>query len=762
MKWLFRPAVRYGVYDPLTRVLAWRAYGLPARCIQALIIGCFAAVATKDPLVLLWLAVALAVGIADAGLSRRLLNGPRARAETALACASHLVSSLTFLGVIGILLRDPDVTRLTEAQLLLCAFCLNNAMMCCGSGLGTALMVGPAGAVLVGGPLFARLAGMPIADEHLAVLSGAGLVYLLFIIRLAATIGAEGEALRNARDEHVRQRALAELAEREAQAGRQRWRMIFDRGSLPRVCFDASALYRLWRERSPWPGAPAGRVLETYLDNVADLFARLRLTEASQAAVAACGERLYGAHFSEGFLPAFCAALNAMDANGDMPAFDAELLLADGSVADVQVYFKMTNGQDPPWSECLASYVDVSRSRQMARAEAEAREAAEAANRAKTDFLATMSHEIRTPLNGVLGMAQAMALGPLCDTQQARLTVIQDSGRALLDLLDDLLDLARIEAGRLALETAEFDVRALASGAHAAFAAEAERKGLAFELALADDLAPAFQGDARRVRQVLWNLISNALKFTHAGEVAIRVHATATGVRLEVRDTGIGIEPDKVAGLFESFAQGDASLTRNYEGAGLGLAICRRLVDLMGGAISVDSAPGVGSTFIVDLPLTPAYGAVAAGSAAAPHTARLRVLAAEDNPVNQLVLKTLLSQCGADLVVVGDGAEALAAWQAADWDLILMDVRMPVMDGPSAVRAIRAEEAARARPRTPIVGVTANAMTHQVESYLAAGMDHVIAKPINMAELYAALAAAAEPQPVDSSSDNARARSARR
>jgi PAS domain S-box-containing protein len=375
----------------------------------------------------------------------------------------------------------------------------------------------------------------------------------------------------------------------------------------------------------------------------------------------------------------------------------------------------------------------------------QAKDEAEAANRAKSAFLATMSHEIRTPLNGVLGMAQAMAADALTSVQRERLEIIRQSGEGLLAILNDLLDLSKIEAGKLVLEATDFDIEDLARGAHATFSAVADNQGLDLQLQITPAARGIYRGDAMRVRQVLNNLLSNALKFTEVGQVKVTIGRRRGDLCISVADTGIGMTPAQQVQLFQKFEQADASTTRRYGGTGLGLAICRDLASLMGGEISVTSEAGVGTTFIVALPL-PRGAQVAASPVkpAPPHQTTtegraLRVLAAEDNSMNQLVLKTLLSQVGVEPTLVFDGQAAVDAWQAGEWDLILMDVQMPVMDGPTATRLIRKREAAEGRRRTPIVALTANAMDHQIEAYVAAGMDGFVAKPIEAGRLYEAL-----------------------
>ncbi len=373
----------------------------------------------------------------------------------------------------------------------------------------------------------------------------------------------------------------------------------------------------------------------------------------------------------------------------------------------------------------------------------EARDAADAANVAKSQFLANMSHEIRTPLNGVLAMAEVMDRGDLAPAQRDRLAVVRQSGEQLLSVLNDVLDLSKIEAGKLELEIHDFDLERVAQSVRDAFTVVATGKGLELDVEVTAEAAGVWRGDGDRLRQIVNNLVSNALKFTSEGQVTARFElADAGGIRLSVSDTGIGIPADKMGALFEKFTQADSSTTRRYGGTGLGLAICRELAQLMAGSISVASEEGKGSTFYAELPL------IRGGEATMPEAAApaeeiegrsIRLLAAEDNPVNQKVLQAIVEPMDVDLHIVADGRAAVEAWRREAYDLILMDIQMPIMDGIAAAKAIRAAEAAEHRPRTPILALTANAMVHQIEEYLVAGMDGHVSKPIEIAKLYDAL-----------------------
>ena len=370
----------------------------------------------------------------------------------------------------------------------------------------------------------------------------------------------------------------------------------------------------------------------------------------------------------------------------------------------------------------------------------EARERAEQANRAKSVFLANMSHELRTPLNGILGVAEALTNAAADPRQREMVDLIVTSARALEALLTDVLDLARIEAGRLDIQHEPFDLGAMVRSVAALFAASAESKGLSFDLELPESADLIVAGDGNRLRQILNNLLSNAVKFTGSGGVALAVETDGgpgpRRVRFSVRDSGIGFDEETRTRLFQPFEQSDSSITRRYGGTGLGLSICRNLVELMGGTIEARSVPGRGSTFTFEVTLAPATlepveEAPPGGWAGRP----LRVLLAEDHPVNRRVVELILEPLGMEVRSVENGELAVAEAAAGSFDLVLMDMQMPVMDGLEAVRRIRGREGEAGPSRVPVCMLTANALPHFEAMALEAGADSFLTKPVSAAAL---------------------------
>jgi signal transduction histidine kinase/AmiR/NasT family two-component response regulator len=361
------------------------------------------------------------------------------------------------------------------------------------------------------------------------------------------------------------------------------------------------------------------------------------------------------------------------------------------------------------------------------------------ANRAKSEFLATITHELRTPLNGVMGMVQAMANDPLEDIQRGRLEIVRGSGQALLQIINNVLDISKIEVGRIELSPAVFDLKPMVEDLGQLYGALATEKDLTFALQVDPSAEGWSFGDEVRLRQVLSNLLSNALKFTDQGGVSATVRRDGERLIFSVSDTGIGVSADQAARLFERFVQADASTTRRFGGTGLGLAICREIVHLLGGEISFTSAPGEGSCFTFHVPMK----AMAAPGPAAPPAdldgeaagGGVRILIVDDNATNRLVLTTLLDQFEVANAAVDSGQAAIAAWATGAWDIILMDIHMPGMDGLMATKLIREREQALSLVRTPIIAVTASVLSHETDAYFTAGMDDFIAKPIEIGVL---------------------------
>jgi signal transduction histidine kinase/CheY-like chemotaxis protein len=407
-------------------------------------------------------------------------------------------------------------------------------------------------------------------------------------------------------------------------------------------------------------------------------------------------------------------------------------------------------------SRLLGTHANVTQRKQLEERALHARTLAEQASRAKSEFLANMSHEVRTPLNAIMGLNQLLQQTALTGEQKQWLGLMEDSSRALLSLLNDVLDLSRIEAGKLQLEHVDFPVRTLFDNLFAIYEPQARLKSIQLTMSLSPKLPLQMSGDPFRIRQVLTNLLSNALKFTpEGGRVSMSVELEKNGqpseeLVIRIVDNGIGIALEQQQFMFDAFTQADASTARRHGGSGLGLAICSRLVKMMGGRIQLQSAPSEGSAFEVRLALGEAANTVDIDlgrvqlqasdlAAARKRLQNVRVIVAEDNAVNELLIRKILEEVGCEVRIAHNGADAFRLWQEWAVDLILMDVQMPEVNGMMSTARIREAECAAHRPPTPILAVTANAMPGDRELYLAAGMSGYVAKPIEVRALLMAM-----------------------
>lgn len=391
-------------------------------------------------------------------------------------------------------------------------------------------------------------------------------------------------------------------------------------------------------------------------------------------------------------------------------------------------------------AEIIFAGIAQRRERQLSRAAAQA-------NEAKTRFLANVSHEIRTPLNGILGMNSELADSNLNPDQRACVTVIRQSGELLLNTLNDVLDLSKVEAGAIVIENRQFDIGEALNTAQALYRGVSRDKGLRFEVEISPDIPQMVVGDATRLRQILHNLISDAIKFTAHGTVRLSAEmAPAEGrIRFSVKDTGPGIAIEAQKTIFQPFTQADASITRKHGGTGLGLTISGQLVRAMGSELRVNSILGHGAEFWFDLPLPAVAPKTQATTKDTPTevsdgVVNLRVLVVDDNSTNRMILRRFLKNTGGRVEEANDGAEAVTAVTGGEFDVILMDIQMPVMDGIEATKRIREMEIANDRPPTHIIAVTANVMEHQVQDYLGHGMNDVIGKPVSKKALISRLA----------------------
>ena len=517
----------------------------------------------------------------------------------------------------------------------------------------------------------------------------------------------------------LRHQAALERAERQARQAETRLREAID--VLPEgiVFLDAEGRYILWNRR----------YAEIY-HRSADLFAQGRRLEDTLRIGVARGDYPEAVGREAAWLAERMAMM-------DNPGQRHQQRLADGRWVMIEERRTSEGG-------VIGLRVDITDLKRQADALEAALERAEAANRAKSEFLANISHEIRTPLNGVLGMADVLSRGDLEPAQREVLATITASAGRLNAMLGDLLDLSRLEAGQIEVEAVPFELAEFLDETLAGHQGAARDKGLSLEMRAHVAAGARVAGDPVRLNQILDHLLGNAIKFTERGFVELTV-SPGEGphdYRFEVRDSGVGFAPETAERLFNRFEQGDGSFTRAHGGAGLGLALSRQLAGLMGGAISAVGHPGRGAVFTLTLPLKSARLAVIPSPTLDERPGAPRVLVADDNAVNRKLAELILGSISAEVVSVENGLEAVRAIEREAFDLVLMDLQMPVMDGLTAIRRIRAGETAARRPRLPIIVLSANVMSEHRQASAAAGADAHIGKPVSVEQLVTAVMAA--------------------
>ncbi|MEO4046659.1 PAS domain S-box protein [Pseudomonas sp. CAU 1711] len=456
-------------------------------------------------------------------------------------------------------------------------------------------------------------------------------------------------------------------------------------------------------------------------------------------------EEIRGQHHSMFCAPAYAeseayAQFWARLAHGELDSGEYPLIAKGGREVWIQASYNPIFDADGKPFKVIKFATDLSQRREMEKALREAKERAEQAAEVKTTFLANMSHEIRTPMNAIIGFTELLLGTRLDETQRRHLSTVRQAARSLLGLLNDILDTAKLERGALQLECVDFSLRALCEQVCASLRLSAEAKGLSLSLDYQADLPEHFKGDPLRIQQVLTNLLGNAVKFTENGWVRLEVRGVPGQVELTVRDSGIGIPADRLAHIFAPFAQADASMSRRFGGTGLGTTIARQLTELMDGHISVESRVGEGSLFRVELPLQVGEAASTTLLGSGPQLPPLRILVADDVPQNLELLSLTLGQLGHEVVLAKDGEEALNAYFGGSFDMLLMDVQMPRLDGLEATRRIRRHEVLEGVPPTPIIALTASVLEQDRRAARDAGMDGFASKPLEIDKLLAEMA----------------------